>query len=91
VDMDIHGIASLARLELTEDEVGRLGGQIRSILSYVEKLAELDTDAVEPTSHPVPMTTPQREDEVGTHLSLEETLSNAPNHDEASFIVPKVV
>ena len=89
--MELAGIARLARLELTDEESGRMGQQLGAILSYVATLEELDTEAVEPTSHPLPGSTPQRADEPGDHLPLEKSLSNAPKCDEDSFIVPKVV
>ena len=91
VDIEIAGIARLARLELSDEEAKRMGGQLSAILSYVSTLEELDTSAVEPTSHALPVSTPQRADEIGEHLPLDEALSNAPKHDEESFIVPKVV
>mgnify|MGYP001204670381 FL=1 len=89
--MKLAGIARLARLELTDEESVRMGQQLEAILSYVATLEELDTNAVEPTSHPLPGSTPQRVDQVGDHLPLEKSLSNAPMCDEDSFIVPKVV
>ena len=89
--MELADIARLARVELTDEESARMGQQLGSILSYVATLQELDTDSVEPTSHPIPGATAQRADETGEHLSLEASLANAPQCDEDSFIVPKVV
>jgi len=91
VDIELAGIARLARLELTDEEAKRMGGQLSAILSYVSTLDALDTETVEPTSHAIAVPTPHRADEVGNHLPLEEVLSNAPKHDNDSFVVPKVV
>jgi aspartyl-tRNA(Asn)/glutamyl-tRNA(Gln) amidotransferase subunit C len=91
VDIDIHSIASLARLELSDEEKRRLGSQLGAILEYVKQLDELDTEDIEPTSHVVSLSTPCRADEVGDHLATEAALLNAPERDDDSFIVPQVL
>lgn len=53
---DVEHVAKLARLELSDDEKEKLTEQLNAILHYAEKLSELDTDQVEPTSHVMPMT-----------------------------------
>ena len=89
--MDIAQIARLARLELTAQESQKMAHQLGSILSFMATLDEVNTDSIEPTSHPIPGSTAQRADREGTHLSIEKVLSNAPRRDDDSFIVPKVV
>ena len=91
MDIDIHSIASLARLELSDEETRRLGSQLGAILEYVKQLDELATDDIEATSHVVDLNTPCRADEVGEHLASEAALMNAPERDDDSFIVPQVV
>lgn len=91
MDLELHVIASLARLELSESEKSRLQDQLKAILGYVKQLDELDTTDVPPTAQLNPLATPFREDEVGPHLSRDQTLANAPRHDGESFVVPKVV
>jgi aspartyl-tRNA(Asn)/glutamyl-tRNA(Gln) amidotransferase subunit C len=91
VEIDVHAIASLARLALTDEEKDRLGAQLAAVLVYVKQLEELETHDVEPTSHVVALNTPTRVDEVGVHMPTELALSNAPERDENSFIVPKVI
>ena len=62
-----------------------------AILVYVDKLAELDTEDVPPTAHVLDISTPYREDVVRDVLPVAEAIRNAPEHDEATMIVPRVV
>ncbi len=62
---NIEHIASLARLSLTEEEKDLFGSQLSSILDYMEKLNELDTTDVEPTSHVLPLSNVMRDDVSG--------------------------
>jgi aspartyl-tRNA(Asn)/glutamyl-tRNA(Gln) amidotransferase subunit C len=88
---DVEHVARLARLELNEAEKERMRAQLDSILSYIDKLNELDTSAVEPTSHVLPMVNVFREDEVRPSLSQEEALANAPDRRDLFFRVPKIL
>ncbi len=88
---EVEHVARLARLELTAEEKERMQTQLDSILSYIDKLNELDTSAVEPTSHVLPMTNVFREDEVVPSLSQEEVLLNAPDRHELFFRVPRIL
>ncbi len=88
---EVEHVARLARLELTAEEKERMRAQLDSILSYIDKLNELDTSAVEPTSHVLPMTNVFREDEVMPSLSQEEVLVNAPDRHELFFRVPRIL
>ncbi len=86
----IH-VAHLARLEFEEVELERFAEQLAEILSYVEKLGELDTSNVEPTYHALNLVNVFREDEVKGSLPTEEALSNAPEKENGFFVVPKVI
>ncbi|NPA49524.1 MAG: Asp-tRNA(Asn)/Glu-tRNA(Gln) amidotransferase subunit GatC [Thermodesulfobacteria bacterium] len=86
----IH-VAHLARLEFSEEELERFAEQLADILSYVEKLGELDTSNVEPTYHALKLTNVFREDEVKESLPTEEALANAPERENGFFVVPKVI
>lgn len=88
---DVENVARLARLELTDDEKKLFAGQMDSIIGYVEKLKELDTDGVLPTSHAVPMENAFREDTVTPSITLEKALGNAPRRAESFFVVPNVI
>ncbi len=88
---EVEHVARLARLELTEEEKERMRAQLDSILSYIDKLNELDTSGVEPTSHVLPMTNVFREDEVRPSLSQEEALANAPDPHDLFLRVPRIL
>ena len=90
-DFDVKYVANLARLALAPDEEKKLGEQLNNILSYVEKLKELDVTHVEPTSHAVPLINVFRADEARPGLSNEEALRNAPAKANGLFMVPKIV
>jgi aspartyl-tRNA(Asn)/glutamyl-tRNA(Gln) amidotransferase subunit C len=81
-------VAHLARLELREDEVERLGGQLNDILAAVSKVSELDLDDVPPTSHPLDLANVWAEDEPRPSLPTDEALANAPARDGDYFRVP---
>jgi aspartyl-tRNA(Asn)/glutamyl-tRNA(Gln) amidotransferase subunit C len=81
-------VAHLARLELREDELARLGAQLNDIIAAVSKVSELDLTDVPPTSHPLDVVNVWAEDEPHESLSVEEALANAPERDGAYFRVP---
>ena len=86
-DQLLH-VARLARLELREDEVERLGSQLNDILAAVSKVSELDLSDVPPTSHPLDVVNVWGEDEPAPCLSVEEALANAPEREGSYFKVP---
>ena len=88
---EVLHVTNLARLTLSDEELEVMTGQLDTILSYVDKLEELDTAAVEPTTHVLSVTNAFREDQVTDSLSREEALANAPLHNEESFQVPKII
>ena len=88
---DVEHVAMLARLELDEGEKQAMTSQLRDILHYVEKLNELDTEAVEPTAHILPVRNVARPDEVRPSLGPEAVLQNAPKRTGQLFQVPRVV
>ena len=81
-------VAHLARLELGDDELERLGAQLNDILDAVSKVAELDLTDVPPTSHPLDVVNVWAEDEPAPSLTVEEALANAPEREGAFFKVP---
>ena len=84
-------LAALARLTLSAEEVERMRGDLEAVLDYMEKLSEIDTSNVPPTAHVLDISTPFRPDRVADLLSVEEAVRNAPEHDNSSMIVPKVI
>ena len=81
-------VARLARLELREDEVERLGSQLNDILAAVGKVSELDLSGVPPTSHPLDVVNVWDADDPRPCLTVEEALANAPERDGDFFRVP---
>lgn len=88
---EVEHVARLARLGLSEEERERMRAQLDAILTYIDKLNQLDTTGVEPTSHVIPITNVFREDKIWTSLSQDEALANAPDRQEAFFRVPRIL
>jgi aspartyl-tRNA(Asn)/glutamyl-tRNA(Gln) amidotransferase subunit C len=88
---EVDHVAELARLRLSEEDAGRLTGQLNDILTAMEKLSELDTEGVDPVSHALELTGALREDGVRPSLEREKALANAPASDGESFVVPRVI
>ena len=88
---DVEHIAELARLKFNEEELENFTNQLNEILTYVEKLNELDTENVEPLSHPVENNNVFRDDIVKPSIQKNEALKNSPENDENFFRVPKVI
>ncbi len=88
---EVLRVADLARLDVREDEVDRLASQLSAILDYVDKLAELDLEAVEPLAHVQEIVNAFREDRVRPSLAREKVLANAPQAEQGCFKVPKVI
>ncbi len=88
---DIRHVAKLARLQLDEADVARYVEELGRILGYMEKLSELDTADVLPTSSVGRQVLPLRADEVHGCLSPEQALANAPDRRAGHFRVPRVV
>ena len=87
----VKHLASLARIALTDAEVERLTGELGAIVSAVEKVGEVATPDVEPTSHPVPLGNMFRSDVVGDTLTTEQAMSGAPDHDGSRFRVTAIL
>jgi len=81
-------VAHLARLELPEEELERLGAQLNDILAAVSKVSELDLAGVPPTSHPLDLVNVWDADDPRPCLTVEEALANAPQRDGDFFRVP---
>lgn len=92
---DVEKIAELARLELTAQETESFTGQLSSIISYIDKLNEIDTTNVPPMSHCSTATGDSeyalRDDVVGPSLGTQIATENAPDPEEGYFKVPKVI
>ena len=81
-------VAKLARLRLGEDELERMSGELSKILEHVERIAELDLNGVEPTSHVIELQNVLRPDEPRPSWPREDVLELAPDPAEGAFKVP---
>lgn len=88
---DVEHVANLARLALTDAEKAQFTDQLNAILKYAEKLNELNTDNVEPTTHVLPITNVLRDDEKRESLPIEKVLLNAPDEEDGQIKVPAVL
>jgi len=84
-------VANLARLELDDESIDKFAGQIDEILGYIDKLNQVETGGIRPTSHAIFLTNAFRDDVQGEHLERDRVLANAPEKEDGSFVVPKVV
>ena len=92
---EVKKISELARLHYGEDELAAFTPRFQNLLDYIEKLKEVDVEAIEPTSH-VSLTKEFdrhifREDEVRPSLDVQDSLANAPDPGDGHFRVPKVI
>lgn len=84
-------LANLSRIALTEEEIEHLTAELGQIMQAVEKVSEVATPDVPPTSHPIPMQNVFRDDVVGETLTVEQTLSGAPEIDGSRFVVSAIL
>jgi len=87
----VDKIAHLARLKLSENQSETMKGKMEQILSWMEKLNELDTTGVQPLSHMSAELNHLRPDEIGAPFPKESALKNAPSKDSDFFRVPRVI
>jgi aspartyl-tRNA(Asn)/glutamyl-tRNA(Gln) amidotransferase subunit C len=87
----IYKVADLARIEIKKEEVGGLIEEMSKILTFMEQLNELDTDAVVPLVYMNEESNVWRADVVQDQLGLQEGLDNAALHNERYFMVPKII
>jgi aspartyl-tRNA(Asn)/glutamyl-tRNA(Gln) amidotransferase subunit C len=88
---EVAHVARLARLALSEEEVALFEEQLSRILEHAQRVTALDTEGVEPTSHPVPLRNVFRADEPIPGLTQQEALANAPTPESGQFRVPRII
>ena len=88
---DVRRVAFLARIRVPEDALEPVARDLNNIIGWVEQLAEVDTDGVEPMTGVPGMTLPRRADEVTDAGYPERVLANAPDREGDFYTVPKVV
>ncbi len=87
----VHKVADLARIAIKDNEVDALTVEMNKILTFMEKLNELDTSAVKPLVYMNEKPNVWREDIAENEISTSEGLKNAAIHDENFFYVPKII
>jgi aspartyl-tRNA(Asn)/glutamyl-tRNA(Gln) amidotransferase subunit C len=90
-EKEVRHVAVLARLHFEEEEVEKVASQLSSILGYIDKLAELDTDNVEPTFNPLEIRNVFRADKVTEKFEAGVWHKNAPEEEKNHLRVPKVL
>ena len=92
IDQDmVRHIGKLSRIELSEEQVATFSRQLEQIAEYFAKLAELDTEGVEPMPHAIDMRNVLAADEPQSSLLPSQALANAPQRDGDLFKVPRVI
>jgi aspartyl-tRNA(Asn)/glutamyl-tRNA(Gln) amidotransferase subunit C len=87
----VRHIAKLARIAMSDEEIERLAPELNKILGWVEQLAEVDTDGVEPLTAVIDQKLRLRDDVVTEGDIRDEVLANAPQAQHGFFAVPKVI
>ena len=88
---DVAKIARLSRIAMSDEELDRFSEQLSRIVTYFDKLSELDTSDVEPLSHALPVANVFRDDVPAASLPPEAALANAPARSGMCFKVPRVL
>ncbi|CAN7328374.1 MULTISPECIES: Asp-tRNA(Asn)/Glu-tRNA(Gln) amidotransferase subunit GatC [Microbacterium] len=87
----VRHLGVLARIQLNDDEVSRLTGQLDAIVDNIAKVSEVATADVVATSHPIPLSNVFRPDVVGQTLTHEQVLQNAPDAADGRFRVTAIL
>ena len=88
---DVEKVSLLARLQLTEPELEKMTTELAQIVKYVDQLAEVDTEGIQPMAHAVEVHNVFANDKVKPSLPRDKALSNAPNHNDIGYLVPPVL
>jgi len=88
---EVEKIAHLARLHISDSEADEVTARIGDILSLIDQMQSVNTDAVEPLAHPLDVVQRLREDEITEKDQREELQTLAPNSQDGLYLVPKVL
>jgi aspartyl-tRNA(Asn)/glutamyl-tRNA(Gln) amidotransferase subunit C len=88
---EVEHAARLARLALTDDEIGKLTVDLAKILDHAARVSALDTTDVPPTSHPIALVNVFRPDVARPGLDSTEVLAEAPVAEDGRFRVPRIL
>lgn len=88
---EVERVALLARLRLSSEELQAMTTELARVVAYVDELAQVDTEGIEPMAHAIEVTNVLRDDRVAPSLDREEALRNAPLRNDTGFLVPPVL
>lgn len=88
---DIEKVALLGRLRLSDAEAETMTAELGKIVTFVDQLAEVNTEGVQPMAHAMELSNVFRDDRLAPSLPCEEALTNAPHHDGRGYLVPAVL
>ena len=88
---EVRHVAHLARLHFNEEEREKFTSQLNNILIYIDKLNQVDTSGIPPTTHAIDLNNAFRDDEVKESLGRDLAVANAPDEKGSCFRVPKVI
>ncbi len=88
---EVRHLARLARLSLTEADIGKFQEQLSEILEYFQRLSEVDTEGIPPTPYPLPLHNVMRDDQPSPPMPATEVLANAPSREDDFFRVNAVL
>ncbi|WP_265444814.1 Asp-tRNA(Asn)/Glu-tRNA(Gln) amidotransferase subunit GatC [Flexivirga meconopsidis] len=88
---EVAHVAMLARIQLSDDELDRLAGQLDQIVGFVATVGEIAADDIPPMSHPLPLENVTRTDEVRPSLTPQQALAAAPRAEADRFAVPRIL
>lgn len=91
-EKDVRGIATYARIGLTDEEVTEMTVDLNNIIESLKPITEYDLEGVEPTFHPIGnLSNVMREDVEGESFTQEVALENAPKKQDGSFLIPSIL
>jgi len=91
-DKDVRGIATYARIGLTDDEVATMTVDLNNIIESLSPITAYDLEGVEPTFHPIAgLSNVMREDRVQPGLTHDAALQNAPDQQDGQFRIPPIL
>lgn len=91
-EKDVRGIATYARIGLTDEEVTEMTVDLNNIIESLKPITEYDLEGVEPTFHPIGnLSNVMREDVEGKSFTQEVALENAPKQQDGSFLIPAIL
>lgn len=91
-EKDVRGIATYARIGLTDEEVTEMTVDLNNIIESLKPITEYDLAGVEPTFHPIGnLSNVMREDVEGESFTQEVALENAPKQQDGSFLIPSIL